>query len=304
MDYAFTLLSTTGMNVILALSMYAVMSTGQLSLAQGAMFGIGAYSAAWCTTVWNLPLIIALVAGSAAAALVGAVLGAVLLRLAHFYFAVATLAFGELVRVFLLNFRWAVQTPNGPLGPQGELGFQKIYYLTEHGITTAQFAGIVWVIVGALVAVFALLDWSRMGSACKMVRDDQMVAATMGLNTTLIKVTAFALASAVAALGGGLYAHFITFLRPEYFGFFRSFEALLFVAVGGIDSFLGAVIGAVFLTLVPESARIVQDYRMIAYGVLLILIVLFRPRGIIDRNLLRRLRRLFRVGHAGHILRF
>src|SRR5689334_6353418 len=104
MEYGFTLLATTGINIILALGMYAVMSTGQLSLAQGAMFGIGAYVAAFGTTVAGLPLWLALLAGGAVAAVIGAVLGAVLLRLAHFYFAIATLAFGELVRVFLLNF--------------------------------------------------------------------------------------------------------------------------------------------------------------------------------------------------------
>src|SRR5688500_6624645 len=119
MDYAFTLASTTGINIILALSMYAVMSTGQLSLAQGAMFGIGAYGAAFCTTVAGLPRWLGLVAGCALAAVIGAALGAVLLRLAHFYFAIATLAFGELVRVFLLNFEWTIETPAGRLGPQG-----------------------------------------------------------------------------------------------------------------------------------------------------------------------------------------
>jgi len=288
-EYAFTLLTTTGINVILALSMYAVMSTGQLSLAQGAMFGIGAYVAATCTTVANFPLWIALGAGSATAAVVGALLGAVLLRLAHFYFAIATLAFGELVRVFLLNFRWVLETPRGPIGPQGELGFQKIYYLADHGITSAQFAAIIWIILAALLALFALFDLSRMGSACKIVRDDELVAATMGLNPTWIKITAFGLGSGVAALGGGLYAHFTTYLLPGYFGFARSFEALIFVAVGGMDTFLGALAGAAFLTLVPESARVMQDYRMVVFGLLLIVVVLFRPRGIVDKRLLRAL---------------
>jgi len=303
MDYALTLLSTTGINIILALSMYAVMSTGQLSLAQGAMFGIGAYTAAWCTAVAGLPLWLALLIGSATAAAVGAVLGAVLLRLTHFYFAIATLAFGELVRVFLLNFEWAVETPGGLVGPRGELGFQKIYYLAEHGVTVAQFTGLVWAILAGLFLLFALIDVSRMGSAFKIVRDDQLVAAAMGLNTTAIKVTAFGLGSAVAALGGGLYAHFATFLLPSYFGFARSFEALIYVAVGGIDTFIGAIVGAAFLTLVPESARVVQDYRMIVFGLLLILVVLFRPRGIIDRGTLRWLSLWVRARHAPGLTR-
>jgi branched-chain amino acid transport system permease protein len=290
MEYGFTLLATTGINMILALSMYAVMSTGQLSLAQGAMFGIGAYVAAFCTTVTGWPLWLALTIGSAVASLVGAGLGTVLLRLAHFYFAIATLAFGELVRVFLLAFEWSIETPHGRIGPQGELGFQKIYYLAEHGVTVGEFAALVWAIVAALCVLFALFDRSRMGSACKLVRDDELVAATMGLDVTLIKVIAFALGSAAAALGGGLYAHFATFLLPAYFGFPRSFEALIYVAVGGIDTFLGALAGAVFFTLVPESARIVQDYRMILFGLVLIVVVLMRPRGIITRDALRRLR--------------
>jgi branched-chain amino acid transport system permease protein len=305
MDYVFTLLATTGINMILALSMYAVMSTGQLSLAQGAMFGIGAYVAAWSTTVAGLPLALALAAGAVTAALIGALLGAVLLRLAHFYFAIATLAFGELVRVFLLNFKWVTDTPRGPLGPQGELGFQKIYYLADHGVTSAQFAGLIWGILAALFALFALLDLSRMGSAAKIVRDDELVAATMGLDPTWIKITAFSLGSGVAALGGGLYAHFTTYLLPGYFGFARSFEALIFVAVGGMDTFLGAVAGAAFLTLVPETTRVMQDYRMIFFGLLLIVVVLFRPRGIVDRRLLRGLRwRKPRTRHAAGLARF
>src|SRR5262245_1749364 len=303
MDYALTLLSTTGINIILALSMYAVMSTGQLSLAQGAMFGIGAYAAAWCTTVAGLPLWFALPVGSAIAALVGAALGAVLLRLTHFYFAIATLAFGELVRVFFLNFEWTVETPSGLVGPRGQLGFQKIYYLAEHGWTVAQFTGLVWAILAGLFVIFALLDVSRMGSAFKMVRDDEVVAAAVGLNTTAIKVTAFSLGSAVAALGGGLYAHFATFLLPGYFGFARSFEALIYVAIGGVDTFLGAIVGAAFLTLVPESARFVQEYRMIVFGALLVVVVLFRPRGIIDRDLLRQITLWLRPRHAQRLAR-
>jgi branched-chain amino acid transport system permease protein len=292
MEYTFTVLSTTGINIILALSMYAVMATGQLSLAQGAMFGVGAYVAAWCTTVAGLPLAIALGAGGVVAGALGALLGAVLLRLAHFYFAIATLAFGELVRVFLLNFRYVVETARGPLGPQGELGFQKIYYLADHGITPPQFAAITWGILAALLGFFALLDASRMGSAFKIVRDDELVARGVGLNTTRIKITAFGIASTVAAVGGGLYAHYTTYLVPGYFGFARSFEALIFVAVGGMDTFLGAAAGAAFLTLAPEAVRVMRDYRMIFFGLLLIGVVLFRPWGIIDRPLLRRLRLL------------
>ena len=299
MDYAFTLLSTTGINIILALSMYAVMSTGQLSLAQGAMFGIGAYAAAWGTAVAGLPLAVALAAGGLLAGIVGGLLGAVLLRLAHFYFAIATLAFGELVRVFLLNFRSVLDTPRGPIGPQGELGFQKIYYLADHGITLPQFAGIIWGILAVLLGFFALLDASRMGSAFKMVRDDELVARSVGLDTTWIKITAFGLGSSVAALGGGLYAHYTTYLMPGYFGFARSFEALIFVAVGGMDTFLGAAAGAAFLTLAPEAVRVMRDYRMIFFGLLLIGVVIFRPWGIIDRPLLRRLRLLgMRRDHA------
>lgn len=289
MDYIYTLLATTGINIMLGLGMYAVMSTGQLSLAQGAMFGIGAYAAALTTTVMELPLSAGLLLGCSVAGVVGAVLGAVLLRLTHFYFAIATLAFGELVRVFFLNFEWTKETPRGLIGPQGQIGFQKIYYLAEHGIGVGEFAILVWALIALLVVLFAALDGSRLGSAFKMVRDDELVAASMGLNCTLIKVAAFSLGSAVSALGGGLYAHFTTFLLPGYFGFARSFDALIYVAVGGMDTFLGAIAGAAFLTLIPETARFVQDYRMIVFGMLLIIVVLFRPRGIIDRGLLRRL---------------
>jgi branched-chain amino acid transport system permease protein len=298
MDYIFTLLATTGINIMLALGMYTVMSTGQLSLAQGAMFGIGAYVAALGTTVYGLSLWVGLLLGSAVAALVGAALGAVLLRLSHFYFAIATLAFGELTRVFFLNFEWTIETSRGVVGPQGQIGFQKIYYLVENGVSVVEFAVLVWAILCVLFIFFAMLDSSRLGSAFKMVRDDELVAAAMGLNTTLIKITAFSLGSAVAALGGGLYAHFTTFLLPSYFGFARSFEALIYVAVGGIDTFLGAIVGAAFLTLVPESARFVQEYRMIVFGLLLIIVVLFRPRGIIDRDLLRQITLWLRPRHA------
>jgi len=298
MDYIFTLLATTGINIMLALGMYTVMSTGQLSLAQGAMFGIGAYVAALGTTVYGLSLWVGLLLGSAVAALVGAALGAVLLRLSHFYFAIATLAFGELTRVFFLNFEWTIETSRGVVGPQGQIGFQKIYYLVENGVSVVEFAVLVWAILCVLFIFFAMLDSSRLGSAFKMVRDDELVSAAMGLNTTLIKITAFSLGSAVAALGGGLYAHFTTFLLPSYFGFARSFEALIYVAVGGIDTFLGAIVGAAFLTLVPESARFVQEYRMIVFGLLLIIVVLFRPRGIIDRDLLRQITLWLRPRHA------
>ena len=272
-DHAASILIFAGIDVIVALSFYLPASAGQLSAGQGGFMALGAYAAAYLTVTHGLSFPAALVAAGLVGGLVGLVVGFPALRLRGLYLVLVTFGFGEMVRVFFLN----ATAVGGPAGFGGIPPHTTIYH--------------VYGILAVVVYVIARLRGTRMGRAFTALRDDEVAAAAMGVDTTYVKLAAFAAGGVVAGLGGALYAHYALFIDPEAFGVARSLFAMLYAVLGGLGSVWGPVVGAGALSILPELLRWVKDWREILYGALVLAIMIVRPHGLIDPALVARLSR-------------
>jgi branched-chain amino acid transport system permease protein len=275
-----------GVNMMLALSIYLTLSCAMLSLSNAASMAIGAYAAAVLTTNLGWSLWPAVAVGALTAGLVALILGLPILRLRGVFLAIATIGFGEMVRVAIVNMP--------ALG--GAEGFR---LNTSGNSPTAAF----WEIFGALavtVFFFTRLKGSRMGLALEAIREDESAARTMGINVTFYKVTAYVLGAIIAGVAGALYAHALPVLTPGAFGFGRAVDILVFAVVGGTFGWRGALAGAFLMSILSEVLRYVppvggiaiKDYPEIFSGTILLLVILFLPNGLLSISLgLRRLRR-------------
>ncbi|TCT06160.1 branched-chain amino acid ABC transporter permease [Aquabacter spiritensis] len=268
--YHAALLADSGILMLGALSVYIILATGQLSLGNAGFMGIGAYLASYLTVEAGLPLTLALVLSALAAGMVGIVIGFPALRLRGIYLAMATLGFGEMVRSFFLNFE--------PMGGAG--GFSGMVHVS---------VGYIWLWAGGILVLVTLLERSRLWLEIRATHDDETAASLVGLNTTATKIGAFGFGAAVAAVAGGLFAHHHVYIEPANFGFDRSIELVLAVILGGSTVAPGALVGAVLLVLLPETLRFLADWRLAAFGTLLVLVLLVRRQGILDRGLFRAL---------------
>jgi branched-chain amino acid transport system permease protein len=261
------LLLNVGTNIILALSLYITFKTGQVSLGHAGFMAIGAYFSAVLTVKFGVPLLLAVLVAGIPSALFGVLIGIPVLRLKGLYLAIATLGFGIIVQIFFENFSYT----------GASMGF--------FGMKGTSIA-LVYAIVLILVYVFWKLDKSRIGRAFEAIKEDEIIAESMGVNTVPLKVASFAIGAAIAGIGGALDAHHSFYIDAHDFGFMRSVTILLFLVFGGAETFIGAIVGATLLTLLPEWLRFLNDYRMIFYGFLLIFLMIFRPQGLIDKKLL------------------
>lgn len=268
--YYASLLAESGILLLGALSVYIILATGQLSLGNGAFMGIGAYLSSWLTVTLNVPLTLALVISAIFAGVVGAIVAFPALRLKGIYLAMATVGFGEMVRSFFLNF--------DTMGGAG--GFRGMQHI---GV------GYVWLWAGGILIAVMLLERSRVWLEMQAVHDDETAAGLIGLNTTVTKIGAFAAGAAVAAISGGLFAHHNVYIEPANFGFERSVEFVLAVILGGSTVAPGSLVGSLLLIFLPEFLRPIADWRLAAFGSLLVLVLLVRRQGILDRSLIRTL---------------
>lgn len=265
------LVLTLGTNSLLALSIYLTLSCGLLAMANAAFMGIGAYTAALLTMNAGVPFGVALAGGMAAPAVVAFIIGKPTLRLSGVYLAMATLAFGEVVRIFVLN----TEDLTG-----GALGLNGIPQSTQ------------WWQVLAAVGLSLLVLWrlrvSKVGRAFEAIKLDETAAGLMGIDVAAHKMLAFVLGAALAGLAGALNAHLTFFIGPNEYGFDRGVEVLTMTILGGINGLMGPISGAVILTLLPELLRGLKDFRLVVNGLILVVIVLFLPRGLWDPAQLRR----------------
>jgi branched-chain amino acid transport system permease protein len=262
-DYYLQILIWVGINVIMGVSLNLINGfTGQFSLGHAGFMAIGAYVAASMTKLMGMPFAFALLSGGIAAGLGGLVVGIPTLRLAGDYLAIATLGFSEIIRVIILNLD-VVGGPRGLPGIPARTTFLWVY-----------------VIAALTVVVVRNLIWSRQGRALVAIREDETAAETMGVDTTRNKIMAFVVGAFFAGVAGGLYAHKITFIDPSQFDFMKSIEALVIIVLGGLGSITGTVLAAFVVTFLPEILRAFADYRMIIYSLMLILMMLYRPRGL------------------------
>lgn len=288
-------------NIMLALSIYVPLSSGQLSLGSAGFMGIGAYTSALLTIHFNLPLYISILMGALLAGVIGIIVGIPSLRLTGVYLAIATLGFGEVMRVLFVN--WESLT-KGSVGLTGipQMGRELLQFAKNIGIEPGalglrnnQFAYLSLVIV--LFIIVSLVLWfvirqqnSRIGRAFSSIQMDEKAAETMGINITYYKVLAFAQGAFIAGLAGALYAHTVGYISPADFAYHRAVEILIFTVFGGSEVVIGSVFGATILTLLPEVLRTLSDYRYIFYGIMLVILMAVRPQGILDLQLFYRLK--------------
>jgi branched-chain amino acid transport system permease protein len=256
-------------NALLAMSVYVPLAAGLISLGQGGFMAIGAYVSAIMTKA-GYPFILALPAGALLAAFAGLIVGAPALRVRGMYLMILTLGFGEIVRVFFLNFE-----PTG--GPSGLGG---IAPLTE----------LPWVAAACLLTLLVLFRMrnARLGRAMIAVHEDDAAAEAMGINLLRIKLVAFSFGALLAGLAGGFYAHQALFIDANQFDFSRSAIAFLYVVLGGPANPLGPILGAAILSLLPELLRVIQEWRMTFVGTLLVVAAIWRPNGLIGAMRWRR----------------
>lgn len=266
-----------GINMIMALGLNLITGvTGQLSLGHAAFMSIGAYASAIATVNYHVPFLLGVLIGGLVAGLFGIIIGFPTLRLTGDYLAIATLGFAEIVRVQFTNMK----ITNGAIG-----------FLGIEGSTTFP---IVITIAVFTICAMVWLENSRNGRAMLAIREDEIASSAVGINTTLYKIQAFAIGAFCAGVGGALFAHTTTFIQPTDFGFLKSVDILSIVVLGGLGSIPGTIIGAIVLTSAPEILRPLSNYRMIVYGLLLVVIMIFRPYGLLGGvNLRRAVRRAF-----------
>lgn len=249
-------------NIILAVSLHLVIGiTGQFSIGHAGFLAIGAYLSAIVTMKLDLPFIVAILVGGIVAALAGLVVGIPSLRLKGDYLAIATLGFAEIIRIIFLN----IDLVGGAAGMQ-----------VTH-LTTWTYAYICLIITIIVIVNFTN---SRHGIAAISVRENEIAADAMGINTTYYKVAAFAIGSFFAGVAGALYSHNFYIIQPSQFGFLKSFDILIFVVLGGLGSLSGAVLSAILLTIVSTYLQEFPETRMIIYSLVLIIVMLYRPKGL------------------------
>lgn len=294
MEFYYGLAQTIGIHTLLGLSAYVILLTGQMSMAQAAFYAIGAYASGMLTVLWGWHIVPALFAGASIGAVAAAAVGFPALRVKGLMLVIATLTFGEGIRLFFFNFDYQVLKGNVRVGPLGPEGFRQIRYFPENGWTSGEVMLFVWMFVIAAMALLWWFDRSRYGSVLRAVGDDELAAQSVGINLTAIKVSAMTVGGAIAGVAGGLYAHYVTHIEHLAFGVLQSIFALAYPIIGGLASVFGTLAAVVFVQgFLVEGLRDLGDWRNLLFGILIIVAMVVRPSGFLDAPMLRRIRRWF-----------
>lgn len=259
-----------GINIILAVSLNMTTGfLGELTLGHAGFMAIGAYSAAILTMNTNMQLpdtiilLISLLFGGIIAGIFGFIVGVPALRLRGDYLGIITLGFGEIIRVILIN----LDITGGALGLRGIMPY-------------SNFTNIYWIMIVIVMIIFSLMN-SRHGRSIISIRENEIASEAVGINTSFYKIFTFVLSAFFAGIAGGLFAHYMTVLDPKKFNFMFSIEILVMVVLGGMGSITGSIIAAIILTFLPELLREFSDYRLLIYSLVLLLMMLFRPKGLL-----------------------
>ncbi len=272
--YVITILITLVIYAMLAHSLNIITGrAGQISLGHAAFFGIGAYSAAMLYTKVGLPFWVDVPLAAIVSGIVGAILGIPCLRVRDDFLAITTMGINFVVEAIFLY------TPffGGAMG----IGGIQLPEWFGREMTKPEYCGLILSVLVLLLLLDRALGRSWIGLAWASIREDEQAAATMGVDIVRFKVLAFILGSAIAGLAGGFYAHFLTFIMPQNFGFGQSIVILCMVVFGGIGTRWGPILGAVILGVLPEISRPIMEYRTLIYGVLLLAMMRFQPGGLL-----------------------
>ena len=295
MEFYLGLVQIVSVHTILGLSAYIILLTGQVTMAQAGLVSVGAFCSAMLTTMAGWNIFPAMFIGSLGTCALAIVLGYPALRVKGMIFVIATLAFGEAVRLFWFNFKFQVERNGEMIGPNEAEGFRMIRYFPENGWSTAEVT--VFLAVFAILVMAALwwMDRSRAGAVLRAVGEDEVAAQSVGINLTAVKVTAFAVGGFIAGIGGGLYAHYTTHIEQENFGILLATFAIAYPLLGGLSNVFGTLLAVIFIQgFLTETLRFLGDWRNLLYGLLIVVAMNVRPRGLLDENLSSRLSGLFR----------
>jgi branched-chain amino acid transport system permease protein len=264
-----------------------------VSLAQAGFFAVGAYVAGMLTVLAGWAILPALAASMLLGAMVACAVGFPALRVKGLMLVIATLAFGEGVRLFFFNFDYQVAKGGVKLGPLGGEGFRQIRYFPENGWTTMEVMLFIWTFVVLVMALLWWFDRSRYGAVLRAVGEDELAAQSVGLNLTAVKVSAMTIGGAIAGLGGGIYAHYTTHIEHASFGILLATFALAYPILGGLGSVFGTVVAVIFVQgFLVEGLRFLGDWRNLLFGALIVLAMNVRPKGFLDAPTLQWLKRL------------
>lgn len=283
-EYAIGVLTSIGLLSLVALSAYLLLIAGEISFGQQGFFGVGAYAGGVCTAMLGLPLPLAIVLAMVCGALTAGLVGLPALRLRGLYFAMATLAAAEMLRILFELFHWQVEIGGDTVGPDGTQGFRGIRWIFERGFEPAGFLALVWGVLAAVLAGFLLLERSKLGATIRALGEDPELAGTLGVDVLRLKLGVVAAAGALAALGGALFAHHNTYIEPRNFDIMLGVHTLAYALLGGLGSALGPLLGVALDLGLLEGTRFFQGYRMIVFGALVALLLIWRPRGLLDER--------------------
>ena len=289
--YTVGVLTNIGLFSFLALSAYMLLVTGELSFGQQAFFGVGAYAAGMGTAMFGWPLAAATAAAMALGGLAALLVGLSTLRLRGLYFAMATLAAAEMARILFELLRWQREVNGERVGPDGAQGFRGIRWVFEHGMEAGGFLALIYGVLSVLVTALLVLERSRLGATLRAVGLDPEQAAAVGIDIHRIKLGVVSAAGAVAALGGALYAHHNTYVEPRNFDIMLGVHALAYALVGGLGTALGPLLGVALDVGVLEGSQVFAGYRMIVFGGVVALLLVVRPRGLLDEQIVNALTR-------------
>jgi len=292
--YLISVLSNIGMLAFIALSAYLLLLVGEISFGQQAFFAISAYASGIATAMWGWPFWLGLVWGSLFGGVAAVLVAVPTLRLRGLYFSIATLAFAEMVRLLFEIFTYQVEIDGELVGPDGSEGFRDIRLIYEQDISAFEYMCIIYAVLALVLAGFILLERSRLGAIFRMIGEDPMLTEMQGLNTIAYKLLAAAMAGVIAGAGGALYAHLATYVEPKIFNVMLGVHSLAYGLIGGLGTALGPLIGVAIDIGFLESVRAISGYRMMVFGGLVAVLLIVRPRGILDEATVHWIRQRWR----------
>ena len=301
MDYYLNLINTIGIHTLLGLSAYLLILTGQVSMAQAGFFGIGAYTAAILTVIFESSILTAIGAAMLVSGGVAFLVGFPALRVRGLMLVVATVAFSEFARMFFYNLKWRVVRDGAEIGPDGTMGFAEIRYFNDNGWLNWEVTIFLWVFVAVVMALIWWADKTRIGAVLRAVGEDELAADSTGINVTVVKVAAMTAGGVVAGLAGSLYAHQVTDLDHHTFTVLLATFAIAYPILGGLSNVFGTLIAVVFIQgLLIEGLRFLGDWRMLLFGALIIVAMNIKPLGLFDNQTIRVLRNALGVKRQGN----
>ncbi len=275
-DYHLNVLVILGINAIIVVGLSLLMGyAGQVSLGHAAFYGLGAYTSGILTATYGLNQPLAWLAALCFSALVALILALATLRLKGHYLAMATLGFGVIVYVFFKEMTWLTG------GPSGLVGIPLLKIMGHELTKPVEYFLLIWGILTFVCFMAVNLVDSPFGKSLMAIHTSEAAAQAMGINTMRLKVIVFVLSAVLAALAGVLYAHFVTFISPTSFGFIFSVKLVTMVVIGGMANLWGALAGTVLLTVLPEFLVVLEDYDVIVFGLILVVVMIFMPEGLI-----------------------